>query len=125
MPLTFALLMDKSGATYELLLSAMLDLMPGFAPRLFISDHVAGVIITAVAAVLPGTTHQGCYSHLGQSLYRRLQQAGLQQMYQTDEAVRFFYRKLLPLGFIPLDNVVQVFYDLQKAPNDLCRDVCL
>ena len=104
----------------------MLDLMPGFAPRLFISDHVAGVIITAVAAVLPGTTHQGCYSHLGQSLYRRLQQAGLQQMYQTDEAVRFFCRKLLPLGFIPLDDVVRVFYDLlQTAPNGLCRDVCL
>lgn len=50
-------------------------------------------------------TIQGCFYHLCQSTYRKLQELGLSERYKKDEAFRKFYTMVDSLAFLPLDDV--------------------
>ena len=77
----YALLQDKSQDTYEELLSAVIDrcheleLLPD--PATIIVDFEQAAI-PAISVVLgPDTTTQGCFYHLTQSTWRKIQDLGL------------------------------------------------
>jgi len=50
-------------------------------------------------------TIRGCFYHLCQSTYRKLQELGLSERYKTDEAFRKFCTMVDSLAFLPLDDV--------------------
>ena len=54
----------------------------------------------------------GCYFHLSQSFWRRIQSDGLKKWY--DPNLRLTYRKVQALAFLPIDDVIAGF-DLVKA----------
>ena len=123
LPLAFALLASKSESTYRHLFTVLADLVPNLQPRVFISDFEAS-LIPAIAEQFPNTVHHGCFFHLGQSLWRKVQDVGLQEAYKTDQDVRQFIKKLTALAFLPPADVTAAFYDLfALAPNDACKEI--
>ena len=48
-----------------------------------------------------------------QSIYRQIQQLGLQPKYTSDEQFRILSRKLMALALVPLDKVRNSFDDIQ------------
>ena len=58
-------------------------LQPGLSPDSLMTDFGKGVI-RAFQEAFPGLNCTGCFFHLSQSVWRRIQAAGLQLDYQTD-----------------------------------------
>ena len=62
----------------------------------------------------------GCLFHLGQSLWRRIQNEGLVNNYRDDENVRMFGKMLLALSFVPPDDVAECSDELNdNRPDEL------
>ena len=75
--------------------------------------------INAFAETFPASSVAGCIFHLGQSLYRKVQQIGLSGKYQVDEDFRLRVKTLSALAFLPLEEIVEG-YELieQRFPDD-------
>ncbi len=52
-----------------------------------------------------GVQNKGCFYHLTQSTWRKVQQLGLTNNYKTDENFRLFCRMMDGLAFLPTDFV--------------------
>lgn len=79
-------------------------------------------ILNSCHSVFPNTPRTCCFFHLGQSVYRHIQEAGLQQAYSNrgDRSVRTHTHMLLALAFIPVVDVQRVFAEFQAvAPEAL------
>ena len=55
----------------------------------------------------------GCFYHLSQNLYRKVQASGLQQLYTEDQQVASAVRMMAALAFVPVNHVVRCFETLQ------------
>jgi hypothetical protein len=71
--------------------------------------------INAVQDVYPDAKIQGCLYHLSQNIYRKVQSLGLQERYQTDAEFSLLMRMIPALAFVPIDEVINVFEELQEA----------
>ena len=70
--------------------------------------------------MLPDCTINGCFFHLLQSIWRKLQSLGLQSKYIEDEAFALYTKMIPALAFVPENDVVQAFNKLsQIAPAEL------
>ena len=65
-----------------------------------ITDYERG-IINAVETDYPYWTHYGCYFHYTKALYRKVQELGLSVDYRRNRLLKFFFRKIMSLPFIP------------------------
>ena len=65
--------------------------------------------INADEATFPRATVAGCYFHLGQSVYRRVQGLGLAEKFGADDEFKLRVKKLSALAFFPLEYVVGGF----------------
>ena len=105
----YAFLSSKSQETYEELFGAVVrkceDL--GFSPdpSKVICDFEQSVIRAIGTTFGDQVRCQGCFYHLTQSTWRRIQQLGLIDLYRTDESVKLFCGMLDGLAFLPLDEV--------------------
>ena len=59
----------------------------------------------AFAAVGVNVTVQGCFFHLCQSTWRKIQEIGLVTTYRDNEEIRLFCGMLDALAFLPVDEV--------------------
>ena len=113
-----------SRSVYEEFLTAVLDVCLGRNlrpnPTTVVADFEIG-IHNAVRSVLGQDIHiQGCFYHLTQSTWRRLQADGLQAAYREDDAVRTFIGMLDGLAFLPVDRVTEGMAVLrEEAPEEL------
>ena len=86
---------------YVAVLQAILDLLPGDAPRVvrFMADFEAAVW-RAVRVALPAVQLKGCSFHLRQAIYQQVRSiyTGIQVLYGT----MFFFVFLFPLPASPL-----------------------
>ena len=69
--------------------------------------------INAFEAAFPDSVAAGCYFHLGQSVYRRVQLLGLAGKFGADDEFKLRVKKLSALAFLPLEKVVEGFEQLQ------------
>ena len=69
----------------------------------------------AVETELPNTRVSGCYFHFCQSLWRKIQELGLSQMYRRRRKVRKLLRKMMAIGHLPTNIVRQNVNLLQTA----------
>lgn len=119
MPLVYVLLQDKSEITYVRVFEKLLELKLGLNPASIMSDFEKA-IQNAAARVFNGVEIVGCLFHLGQSLWRKVQQCGLTEEYQNNENVRQHTKMLLSLSFVPVDDVIMAFEELaENCPNSL------
>ena len=98
------------------MLTALLNLQPLFQP---ISCQIDFEIATknAFLHVFPGVEILGCFFHLEQSLWRKVQGVGLREGYIDDENVRKHVQMLMALAFVPIDEIYHAFGDLTDSPN--------
>lgn len=67
-----------------------------------------------------GVTNKGCFFHLGQSGWRKIQEFGLASQYGTDEHLSLMLRHLFALAFLPPDEIPTAFDTLKtEMPRTL------
>ncbi|XP_051171104.1 uncharacterized protein LOC127287979 [Leptopilina boulardi] len=121
----YALLSSKSTNEYELVLRAVLSAYQRYSipcmPHKIMMDFEKA-IINACENVFPGVPMSLCFFHLGQSLYRKIPNEGLQKRYNdaTDRELKIFTHMILALAFIPPTDVENAFRLLSdEVPEDL------
>ena len=99
MPGVYAILPNKTEQTYYEMFQQLLIMKPTLNPRSVMVDF--GIVArNALLRVFPQTEIKGCFFHLSQCVYRKVQEAGLQQRYQADADFSLTVKRYLPLLFV-------------------------
>ena len=118
-PCLFVLLPNKTGGTYDRLFDLVKNLRPNMEPVTVMMDFEKAPMNSAEAA-FPRAAITGCFYHLSQSVYRKIQSEGLQNTYTTDEAFALHAQMIPALAFVPVNDVITAFEALQDdAPAEL------
>ena len=106
----YALLPGKSQVIYEELLQAIVthcdQLGFNVDPTTIITDFESAVIQAARNIFGDHVRTQGCYYHLTQSTWRKIQELGLVQLYKSSASIKQFCGMLDGLALLPLNDVV-------------------
>ena len=116
-PLFFALLPNKTTATYTKLNETLIKTCPNLSPEIILTDfEKAG--ITSFERSFPGSLTGGCFFHLCQSVIRNVKESGLKIKYVNDKAFRLRVKSLYCLTFIPVALIVEFFEALSNQYTD-------
>jgi hypothetical protein len=74
--------------------------------------------MNALSTVFPNASILGCLFHLGQSLWRRIQNEGLATLYRDDENIKLYSKMLIALSFVPPEDVASAFDELNESRPD-------
>jgi hypothetical protein len=123
-PFVYAFLPSKTSDAYKAVLASVCDAVAQYNvrqcnPQRIITDFELS-IINACREIYPQVPVSCCFFHMGQSLYRRIQEIGLQVMYNdpNDRSIKEYAHMMLSLAFVPLRDVTNVFNELR----DICPD---
>ena len=121
-PVAYAFLPSKDQYIYEEMLGVILDASTAQGktanPKHLVIDFEKAMI-NAIHCVLD-TSFQGCFYHLTQSTFRKVQNVGLAADYFSDRDIRNFCGKLDGLAFLPVEDVkAGMNILLQEAPAHL------
>ena len=119
----YALPERKTKETYAEMLEVLcttceeLDLFP--EPE-FVMVDFESVVQQAVEDTFDGTTDvRGCFFHLTQSTWRKIQELGLSQLYKEDREFQLFCAKMDGLAFLPTEDVEDGFkLLLEEMPDE-------
>lgn len=86
-----------------------------FSPTRIVVDFEIA-IINAVRQHFGGAIIQACLFHLCQSVFRHVQDVGMQRAYNNaeDKTIRDAVRRMCAIAFVPVNDVIRVF-DMFKA----------
>jgi len=105
----YAFLPNKHQSTYEELFTAIQDRCSelGFQadPNTVTIDFEQAVINAVKSTFGPHVNIHGCFYHLSQSTWRKIQGLGLVQRYRDEEEVKLFCGMLDGLAFLPEEDV--------------------
>lgn len=119
LPMVYALMTDKTEASYNRLFDGLKNLQPALNPKSIMSDFEKASQ-NAVGQAFPAAEIVGCLFHLGQNLWRKVQQLNLANAYKNDENFRTHVKMLLALSFVPPADVAAVFDELvQQCPPEM------
>lgn len=124
-PFVYALLETKKESAYTKVFEAVINHARDLQiiinlPSVVMSDFEVG-IINAAKREVGADKVRCCLFHLGQSVYRRVQDEGLQQKYADpdDSSIRDAARMLVALAFLPPDDIKDQFEELEgEMPED-------
>jgi hypothetical protein len=121
LPMVYVLLQTKTEVDYERVFRKLLETRGTLSPLSILLDFEKASL-QAATKVFPRATVVGCLFHLGQSLWRRIQDEGLSNNYRDDENIRMFTKMLLALSFVPPEDVAESFEELNdNRPDELAR----
>ena len=106
-PCIYALLTNKTQATYRKLCTKILEINPELNPFLIMVDFEKAAINAFEEKFL--SVVSGCFFHLSQNIYRKIQSAGLTNQYIEDSNFALQIKMLASLAFVPEDKVIQSF----------------
>ena len=92
--------------------SALAQLQLSITPDYEIASH------NAATGIFPNATIAGCFFHLGQCLWRKIQEHSLAASYRNDEDIRQLAKMLLVVSFVPLEDVANAFDELSEVCPD-------
>lgn len=99
----------KSQQTYERLLKAVLEACEAIGisadPATVVTDFESAAINAVTATLGDHVAVRGCFFHLCQSTWRKIQELGLVQAYRSDKEVRTFCASIDALAFLPISEV--------------------
>ena len=101
---------------------ALSGLIPQANPTSVLVDFEAAPM-NVIRQNFPNAQLKGCYYHLTQNIYRRVQLEGLQVQYGTDNDFSTAVRMIAALAFVPSDDVVRAFEALQDAAPAEARPI--
>lgn len=128
-PSVYAFLSGKKTALYKEVLEVVRDAVnrynidPCLPTKIMTDFEVA--IINACREVFPNIPQSGCNFHLGQIVYRRVQESGLQEQYRDpcDRSIKKYTHRLLALAFVPVADVPNAFTTLRAACPPALHDL--
>lgn len=112
-PVVYALLPNKTRASYIHMLQALKNLQHGLQPQQLMTDFEQAAM-QAFDLEFPGIIKTGCFFHLTQNVYRKVQAEGLQQQYHDDHEFARWVRMIPALAFVHLPDVVRYFEELTE-----------
>jgi len=121
-PCIYALLQNKTQETYIRLFEKLTTLNVNLKPTSIMIDFELAVI-NSLERIFPDCEIKGCFFHLSQNIYRKIQENGLQQRYQEDPDFALNLRMIPALAFVPTDEVVGAFEELSDILPQECRPV--
>jgi hypothetical protein len=106
---------NKTEVTYQRLLSELTALPQGaeFQPQSVMTDFELAAK-NAVSEAFPGVVLRGCFFHLSQCCWRKIQDLGLAEAYKQDDEFALSCRMLPALAFVPPDEVRAVFMAIAR-----------
>lgn len=116
-PLIYVLMRTKAQVDYERVFRKLLELRPSLTPTSVLIDFEIATM-NALSIMFPNATILGCLFHLGQSLWRRIQNEGLSNAYRDDENVKLYSKMLIALSFVPPEDVGGAFDELNESRPD-------
>lgn len=105
---------NKAEETYDEIFATLKHLLPQMNPTDVTVDFEKAAI-NAINKAFPMAEIHGCRFHLGQSVYRHVQQVGLQSVYRSDPDFALQIRLLTALSFVPPENVVDAYDELMTT----------
>lgn len=118
-PLIYVLMQDKREESYVRVFQKLADLKENLHPESVLCDFEKAVQ-NAVSRTFPDLQAIGCLFHLGQNLWRKVQEFNLTELYRHDDNLRQCTKMLLALSFVPTDDVVAAFETLTEiCPDDM------
>ncbi|KAL8615880.1 hypothetical protein ACOMHN_058947 [Nucella lapillus] len=116
----YALLQRKSQATYELLLQAIVDkcrlLHMEPDPSTIVIDFEQAMMRAILAVLGDHITVQGCFYHLTQSTWRKIQELGMTNRYRDAEEVKLFFCGMVDaLALIPIGDLTEALDFLEDS----------
>ena len=121
-PAVYALLPNRTQAMYEALLQVLKDNNADLNPATIMTDFEEGAI-NAFRSKLPGIECTGCFFHLCQNIFRRIQEDGLQVRYSQDPQFALVLRMLPALAFAPVGDVIDYFEALEEIFPEEAEEV--
>lgn len=127
LPFVYALLSSKSTDQYASVLQAVKSVIENEfliqcdIPNRFMCDFELS-IINACTEIYPDVDVSCCQFHLGQSVYRKVQNEGLQEAYNDPDnrTVKQNVHMMLALAYVPVDDVANSFRSIKnQAPRSL------
>ena len=122
LPSLFVLLPNKSEETYSRMWTKVSEFCPDACPTHLIVDFEKAAI-NAFSAHFTHTVVKGCFFHLCQNVWRKIQQFGLATRYKQDKEFAIRVRMLPSLAFATPTDIPelfnQLFIDLPPEAYDL------
>lgn len=114
-PAIYALLPDKQFTTYNQLVSLLRIYNNRMNPKSILLDFEMGAI-KAFSSNFPNAKITGCFFHLSQSIWRKVQKHPLiLSKYKSDDEFMVFVKIFLGLCFLPPDDVFLGFIELTTS----------
>ena len=82
----------------------------------FITDFERGVI-SALETDYSNNQHFGCYFHFTKAIFRKIQEYGLDTHYRESPLLKFFFRKIMSLPFLPADRIMEMIEQFVNDPQ--------
>uniref|UniRef100_A0A915E455 H15 domain-containing protein n=1 Tax=Ditylenchus dipsaci TaxID=166011 RepID=A0A915E455_9BILA len=118
-PVLYALLPNKSQATYEKLFRITRRIWPDFIPS-SVSIDFEMAVISALEVVFPESDVWGCFFHLVQNMIKKLNVAGLKGRYETEPDFAVKCRMITAMAFVKPEDLMPVFAELEELlPEEL------
>jgi hypothetical protein len=127
-PTVFVLMSERSTNSYVRVLTEINNLRANLRPLSIMTDFEHAALL-AFRRVYPDAEQRGCFFHMSQCIWRRLQQIeGLQDKYTIDPEFALSIRQLAALAFVPVVDIVKAFDDLLDSTffqenEELVRDL--
>ena len=119
-PLVFGLLSGKSTFIYRKFFRTIFRKMRNLRIvneiECFITDFERGVI-SALETDYSNIQHFGCYFHFTKAIFRKIQEYGLATPYRENPLLKFFFRKIMSLPFIPADRIMEMIGQFLNDPQ--------
>lgn len=112
-PCVFALMPGKDAGSYQRMIGAI-QARVNLQPHSILTDFEQAAI-SVFRVTYPGTRLIGCFFHLAQSCWRKVQEFGMQQQYVDDEEFSILCRMVPALAFVPTGEVIQAFRSLAAS----------
>ena len=126
LPLVYALMTGKSEELYKHLFQNLIDVSEEndiqLSPSIIITDFEKAAI-NASYSEFPNVINKGCFFHLGQSGWRKIQEVGLATQYGNDEYLSLMLRHLFALAFLPSQEIPGAFDILKQEMPSEANDV--
>ena len=122
LPAAYCLQPNKTSAMYERIFQALLNHTPGLQPDAIHCDFGIGAT-NAAKTKFPDANVRGCFFHLSQNVYKRIQTAGLQERYGNDVAFALRIRMLTALAFVREADVPEYYQILEDEFPEEAEEV--
>jgi hypothetical protein len=126
LPLVYALMSSKTEDLYR----ALFQYLNEFSEEINIELKPSTIItdferasINACSNEFPDVTNKGCFFHLSQNGWRKIQEAGLVTQYSEDENLSLMLRHLFALAFLPADDIPDAFDFLKPLIPSVANNI--